>query len=71
MTPGTDFNFYLYGVNDKGVAIGTNPNGTPIIQKQGGVSLTFDGKSDLGDGWLARGSIGQKHQAETPAWDVR
>ncbi len=57
VTPGTDFNVYLYGVNDKGVTVGTNANGTPIIQKQGGVSLTIDGKSDLGDGWLARGTV--------------
>jgi LPS-assembly protein len=57
VTPGTDFNFSLYGVNDKGVQIGTNANGTPIIQKQGGVLFSFDGKSDLGNGWLARGQV--------------
>jgi LPS-assembly protein len=55
--PGTDFNFYLYGVTDKGTPVGTNANGSTILQKQGGVSLTFDGKSDLGNGWLARGQI--------------
>jgi LPS-assembly protein len=57
VTPGTDFNLYLYGVNDRGVAIGTNPNGTDIIQKQGGLLFSLDGKSDLGDGWLARGQL--------------
>jgi LPS-assembly protein len=47
--PGTDFTFNLYAVSDRGVNIG---NG--VIQKQGGVQFTFDGKSDLGDGWDAR-----------------
>jgi len=47
--PGTDFSFNFYGVADRGVNIG---NG--VIQKQGGEEFTFDGHSDLGDGWLAR-----------------
>ncbi|MBV9769095.1 MAG: LPS-assembly protein LptD [Bryobacterales bacterium] len=47
--PGTDFSFNLYAVEDRGINIG---NG--VIQKQGGEEFTFDGHSDLGDGWLAR-----------------
>jgi LPS-assembly protein len=47
--PGTDFSFNLYAVEDRGVDIG---NG--VIQKQGGEEFTFDGHSDLGDGWQAR-----------------
>jgi LPS-assembly protein len=52
VTPGTDFSLNLYGVNDRGVPIG---NGQ--VQKQGGLTLTFDGKSTLGDGWEARAQI--------------
>ncbi|MBV8818757.1 MAG: LPS-assembly protein LptD, partial [Acidobacteriaceae bacterium] len=55
--PGTDFNVTMYAVNDRGVQIGTKPDGTALIQKQGGELITFDGKSDLGNGWLARGEI--------------
>ncbi len=47
--PGTDFAFNLYGVSDRGINLGDG-----VIQKQGGVQFTFDGKSDLGDGWDAR-----------------
>lgn len=47
--PGTDFSFNFYAVQDRGVDIG---NG--VIQKQGGEEFTFDGHSDLGDGWTAR-----------------
>lgn len=55
--PGTDFNVALYAVNDfKGVVVGEN-NGQPVIQKQGGETVSFKGKSDLGDGWQARGEI--------------
>ena len=36
-------------MEDRGINIG---NG--VIQKQGGEEFTFDGHSDLGDGWLAR-----------------
>lgn len=50
--PGTDFGFNLYGVNDRGIPVG---NGQ--VQKQGGYQITFDGRSDLGDGWEARGEI--------------
>ena len=47
--PGTDFSLNVYAVEDKGVNIGGG-----VIQKQGGEDLTFDGHSDLGDGWFAR-----------------
>jgi LPS-assembly protein len=50
--PGTDFDFNLYGVNDRGLDLG---NGQ--VQKQGGVLFTFNGKSDLGHGWEAMGQI--------------
>ncbi len=50
--PGTDFTFQLYAVEDRGVNIG---NG--VIQKQGGEELSFDGHSELGDGWVARTHI--------------
>ena len=36
-------------MEDRGINIG---NG--VIQKQGGEEFTFDGHSDLGDGWTAR-----------------
>jgi LPS-assembly protein len=47
--PGTDFSLNLFAVQDRGITVG---NG--IIQKQGGQEFTFDGHSDLGDGWTAR-----------------
>src|SRR5262249_44127518 len=58
--PGTDFNFTLYGVNDQsGVTIGSKTNAqgvtTPVVQHQGGAQFQLDGRSDLGDGWEARG----------------
>jgi LPS-assembly protein len=43
ITPGTDFGFHLYGVEDR--------------EKQGGYQFTFDSRSDLGDGWEYRGQI--------------
>ena len=55
--PGTDFNFTFYSVNDRGVKIGTDENDKDVIQKQGGVLLTFQGRSDLGHGWQARGDV--------------
>ena len=51
VTPGTDFNFHLYGVNDRGIQVGDQ------IQKQGGYLFSFDGRSELGDGWEARTQI--------------
>ncbi len=50
--PGTDFSVQLYAVEDRGVNIG---NG--VIQKQGGEEFSFDGHSELGDGWVARAHI--------------
>ena len=50
--PGTDFSFNLYAVQDRGVNIG---NG--FIQKQGGEEFSLDGRSDLGNGWEARGHL--------------
>jgi LPS-assembly protein len=47
----TDFDAMVYGVNDRGVKIGDQ------IQKQGGFLASFNGRSDLGHGWLARGEI--------------
>ncbi len=49
--PGTDFSFNLYGVNDRGVTI------ADTVQKQGGVLFSFNGRSDLGHGWEARGQV--------------
>ena len=49
---GTDFNAILFGVQDKGIL---QPDGTRI--KQGGFSVLVDGKSDLGDGFIARGEL--------------
>ncbi len=46
--PGTDFSLNVYAVEDRGI----QQYGT--LQKQGGEEFTFDGHSDLGDGWLAR-----------------
>ncbi len=48
----TDFDVVLYGVNDRGLL---QSNGERI--KQGGYLLTVDGKSDLGHGFFARGSL--------------
>ena len=55
--PGTDFDANLYGVTDRGLKIGTNADGSPNIQKQGGFQATVDGRSDLGDGWFAGGEL--------------
>src|SRR5260370_11560529 len=46
---GTDFNAILFGVQDKGIL---QPDGTRV--KQGGFSVLVDGKSELGDGFVAR-----------------
>ncbi len=46
--PGTDFSLNVYAVQDRGIPV----YGT--VQKQGGEEFTFDGHSDLGDGWIAR-----------------
>ncbi len=52
VTPGTDFNFSLYGVNDRGIPIGDGK-----VQKQGGLQFAFGGRSDLPGGWEARADI--------------
>ena len=49
---GTDFDAILYGVQDRGAPNSGNPP-----QKYSGASLYVTGKSDLGDGWTARGTI--------------
>jgi LPS-assembly protein len=43
VTPGTDFDFHLYGVDDR--------------EHEGGYQFVFDSRSDLGDGWEYRGQI--------------
>lgn len=55
--PGTDFNVSLYAVNDRGIKIGNNPDGSAIVQKQGGELATFQARSDLGNGWFARAEV--------------
>ena len=49
---GSDFDFSLFGVDDKGLLL---EDGRRI--KQGGYSLRFDGKSELGRGWRAQGTV--------------
>ncbi len=49
--PGTDFNAVLFGVQDRGLKEGNT------LLKEGGLSLTVIGKSDLGDGFEARGEL--------------
>lgn len=48
---GTDYDAILYGVQDRGIEQGKT------LQKYGGLSLSAVGKSDLGDGWFARGTV--------------
>jgi LPS-assembly protein len=54
ITPGTDFNVSLYSVQDRGISIGTQADGAPLIQKQGGEIVAFQAKSVLPDGWTAK-----------------
>jgi LPS-assembly protein len=49
---GTDYDAILYGVQDSGAPNTGNPP-----QKYSGLSLLVVGKSDLGKGWTARGSL--------------
>jgi LPS-assembly protein len=61
---GTDFSLDIFAVQDRGINIGNAvngscPTGTFLVgaacnQNQGGQEITFDGHSDLGDGWQAR-----------------
>lgn len=48
----TDYNFVLYGVNDRGQLV-DGVRGTPAS----GYILSFIGKSDLKGGWLARADV--------------
>lgn len=50
--PGTDFDAVLFGVQDRGVKQG---DGTYL--KEGGFSAVVQGKSDLGDGFIAKGEL--------------
>ena len=52
-TDKSDFDFLLFGVQDRGLQL---PGGLPPI-KQGGYTFSLAGKADLGDGWTARGFI--------------
>jgi LPS-assembly protein len=48
----SDFNFILYGVNDRGLKL---DDGTR--RKEGGFLTSFEGRSDLGRGFYARGEV--------------
>ena len=61
VTPGTDFSLQSLRREDRGINIG---NG--VIQNQGGEEFTFDGHSDLGDGWDARGASGLSEFVPVP-----
>lgn len=50
--PGTDYDAIIYGVHDRGIG---QPSGPP--QTYSGVSVNVIGKSDLGNGWTARGEV--------------
>jgi LPS-assembly protein len=50
--PGTDFNAIVYGVQDRG-----NPADGPNPATYSGASIYLVGKSDLGNGWTARGYL--------------
>ncbi len=47
----TEFGAVIYGVNDRGIMIGSN------LVKQGGILVDFGGRSELGHGWTARGEF--------------
>jgi len=49
--PGTDIDFILYGVDDRGQSTGSGPPPT-----YSGINIYAIGRSDLGNGWTARGS---------------
>lgn len=51
-TATSDFNFYMYGVNDQGA-----PNDDGSRDKSGGYLFTFTGKANLGHGWTARAFV--------------
>jgi LPS-assembly protein len=49
---GTDFNAYLFGVNDSGLKLQSGER-----RKEGGVILAFEGRSDLGRGFHAGSEV--------------
>ncbi len=49
----TDFNFYLYGVNDRGLKV----NGVVKEKAAPGYLFNFKFRSELGRGWVARADI--------------
>jgi LPS-assembly protein len=51
LKPGTDFNLYAYGVQDRGTTI----NGALV--KAPGFLVQFRGRSYIGKGWQARGEV--------------
>lgn len=63
--PGTDYDAIIYGVQDTQGRETTAPPGETPAQaaaretgaKYSGVSVNIEGKSDLGDGWTARGRV--------------
>lgn len=50
--PGTEFSGLLYGVNDRGVKLQSGER-----RKEGGFLVSFSGRSELGDGFYARGAV--------------
>ncbi|MDX2151528.1 MAG: LPS assembly protein LptD [Bryobacteraceae bacterium] len=50
---GSDFNAFLYGVNDRGRLREDGTRDRPAS----GFIFTFDGRSELGKGWQARGAV--------------
>ncbi|HUQ90155.1 MAG TPA: putative LPS assembly protein LptD [Bryobacteraceae bacterium] len=51
-TQRSDFNFYLYGVNDRGLLLDDGSR-----RKEGGFIVSMDGRADLGRGFYARGLL--------------
>lgn len=51
-TQNSSFNAFIYGVNDRGLDLGDGQR-----RKEGGISIQVDGRTELGRGFQARGSI--------------
>ncbi len=49
---GSEFNTYIYGVNDRGLLLSGGER-----RKEGGLILAFEGESDLGNGYHARAEV--------------
>ena len=49
----TDFNVIVYGVQDRGFVA----KGSTVKQEYSGADVTATFRSDLGDGWVARGNV--------------